>query len=225
MLGRRIIVTEDNFEEVIKMMKRTAYRYKFNNWYKCKWISDSEVISDYPGITFCWYTISKPVKIKNGSRKVKFVRRPSFIMNNTFLEVRKHHLRKDYDKFIDIPENQRTFEQKYDIKNYLLYRPLIWVGTGVFNEITLHEGDRIHILPFNMGYTFITDNLDTEQTKSPTMEFYNTFIRIPFKRINFQSLLNERREEEEKIMMAECNDEISSYEDCGDDEYWGDQID
>lgn len=168
-------VTENNFEAVLKKIKRYTDSYKMYRFEKTH--VDGEIISER-----LYSSIRLEYEWGNEGK-----RRLAFKHHCSFIEVVKHKFRIDY-------ENGTL--NGVDHKIYQESKPLIRVGIGADAAIIIDDGDSVSFLPFNMGFIIRTDNKRT-RFDGPLHMYTNTFIP------SFKNSIFDINEEVEKREMEE----------------------
>jgi len=206
MLFKKITVTEDNFEKILKRMQKICNsRYMINKYSVTEYSrTDGSFISKQNLRNGIFIRDKMEYdKTTNNFRKKRVVE----IIDN-FILVAKHRFRQGYE--------DGTLD-KWDIPVYEKFGSLIHLSTGISSALVIHVGDQIMFAPFSAFVIWSKDNsLSTPAKLIYKNVFMPNYSKAKIK--NFNEEIEKRRKAEEEEFDFLYSDNPCCYEDCNDDD-------
>ena len=142
---RKITVTEENFNKVLKRLQNICNKYKMFEFYRV-FTENMEEKKQYRSNSIGFRDSAKRHMDENGNLTYKKVK--EFFSYNKYVRVTKHHFREEFEQGKD------TYEAKYA---YPKMKSLIHMDLSGGSALVISEGDRVQFLPFG-GFVVWTDN-------------------------------------------------------------------
>lgn len=212
------IVTEKNFESIMKQMKMITDKYMLIELYDfIKHDDNSKNNTSFKGINLVKHHFYKTIK-KNGNvighkYKIKY----KLLVNNIFMNVKKHRCRWVY-------ENEAL--NQIDIKYYIKHKPLIACEIGSNIVIVLNKGSLITFLPFNIGF-ILHDKLPHLYNRDKGIKINPIHIHVyiinPFHKIDYFEEIKKR--DNEAILLENQLREIEDDDDHYDEDFDWSEVD
>lgn len=154
----KIVITEENFESVMKKLQKICNKHKMIRNYRVLTESGKEkkeFRSNGIGIVKrCTYD----------KEHDSYMNKRSLVINSSFLEVTKHHFREAFESNSD----------SFDCASYESMHSLIHASMNASSALVLSVGDKIKFLPFGMFITWTDD--DFTRFEKPLTIYKETFI-------------------------------------------------
>ena len=160
---RKIIVTEENFNNVLERLQKVCNKYKMFEFYRV-FTENMEEQKQYRSNAIGFRDSVKSHTDKNGNWTYKKVK--EFFSYNKYVRVTKHHFREE-------------FEQGKDKYNYPKMKSLIHMDLSGCSALVISEGDRVQCLPFG-GFVVWTDD-DFTRFENPLTIYKHIYIPDYFK--------------------------------------------
>ena len=181
---RKIIITEENFEKVLKKLLRFTNKYKMISFYRC-YDKDMNILYK-----------NNDIQYNKNSNKRKL------LWYNTYLRVTKHPFREKFEKGIN----------DYETNIYKDYKCLIHIDLNGGGALVLHENDKICFIPF-LGFILWNIEDDEFDGKKKVYKYIYIIdpIKGKIKDINKE---NEIRDKEWEENAKWWNEYDNNYDDC-----------
>lgn len=131
---RKIIVTEENFERILKRLQKICNKYKMFEFYRV-FSEDMTEKKEYRRNSI-------------GFRYSRYRKQIEFFSHNRYVRVTKHRFREDYEMDKD------SFNAKHF---YSKMSSLIHLDLSGCSALVIGEGDKVQFLPFG-GFIVWTDD-------------------------------------------------------------------
>ena len=160
---RKITVTEENFNKILKRLQKVCNKYKMFEFYRVL-TENMEEQKQYRRNAIGFRDGVKSNIDENGNWTYKKVK--EFFSYNKYVRVTKHHFREE-------------FEQGKDTYNYPKMKSLIHMDLSGSSALVISEGDKVQFLPFG-GFVVWTDD-DFTRFENPLTIYKHIYIPDYFK--------------------------------------------
>lgn len=184
---RKIIVNEENFEEVILKLQNICNKYKMLEFYR---VFDGEMKEkkEYRRNAICFR--NSIVKSNNPKNRYGYKKIKKLVYQNNYLRLTKHSFREQFERGED------TYGAKH---HYPHMKSLIHIDLAGGRALVISDGDKIQFLPFGGFIIWEDDKLNLKN------KIYFKYIFIP-DRIKGKILdLNQENDIRDKEWEEEAN--------------------
>lgn len=159
---KKIIVTEENFSEVLSKIQSICNKYKMFEFYRV-FSEDMKEQKQYRNNPIGFRHEIKEYTDGNGEWNYKKVWK--FFARNKYVRATKHHFREAFEK------NEDSYDAKYA---YPKMKSLIHLDLSGSSALVISDGDKIQFLPFG-GFVVWTDD-DYTKFDKPLTIYKNIFV-------------------------------------------------
>ena len=146
---RKIIVTEENFESILKRLQKICNKYKMFEFYRVF----SEDMTEKKDCR------RNSIGFRHNRKQIEF------FSHNSYVRVTKHRFREDYEMDKD------SFNAKHF---YTKIHSLIHLDLSGYSALVIGEGDKVQFLPFG-GFVVWTDD-DFTRFENPLTIYKHIYI-------------------------------------------------
>lgn len=166
LLFKKIKVTEDNFEEIIELLKKRCDRHRMIRFTDRYFYEEEKTYPRYRGMGF------KPV-FKIDYKKDIVRKKVKFFKESNYILVKKHWFREDYE----LDPSERSYSFCIYGKGYENFGSLIYLELDADQSHVLNrEEDYVRLLPFGMFMVYTVDSLGVG---SEDKKFLTTSLFVP----------------------------------------------
>lgn len=185
---RKIIITEENFENVLKNILKFTNKYKMFQFYSA---FDKNMNLKYKNNSIGF----KPNIIKN--KKGEFKSRKQFALCSRYFRVTKHLFRKKFELGV----------QDYDVNLYNERKTFIHIDLKGGSALVINEGDKIRFIPF-IGFILWQEEEKTIYRYGCIIDF----IKGRIKNLEQENIIREEEWNEEAKWWNEHDNNYDSYD-------------
>lgn len=159
---KKIVVTEENFNEVLSKIQSICNKYKMFEFYRVL-SEDMTEKKQYRNNSIGFRRKIRKYTDSYGEGNYKKVW--EFFAQNEYVRVTKHQFREAFEN------NEDSYDAKYA---YPKTKPLIYLDLSGGSALVISDGDKIQFLPFG-GFIVWTDN-DFIRFDDPLTIYKNIFV-------------------------------------------------